>query len=110
MVCLIDAYFDKFLFSVISHPCASLYLSQWHLEDGKDLVVEVARYVTAEGMSDPAWDHYHAAGELTGVAPQLLVAGATQFSCDASLAAFSSMAAGRLTGLTTCLPAYAAPR
>jgi hypothetical protein len=41
-----------------------LYMAlQEHLEDGLPLDIEVARYLQHDSLADPAWEHYHAAGE-----------------------------------------------
>ncbi|KXZ53609.1 hypothetical protein GPECTOR_6g526 [Gonium pectorale] len=84
-------------------PPAAAKALQHQLEDQVPLVVEVARYVTAETHNDPAWEAYHACAPAPALVAQLVGAGATRGSAlGLALGPMPAGSKGRL-------PPYAPP-
>ncbi|KAG2434617.1 hypothetical protein HXX76_007512 [Chlamydomonas incerta] len=85
-------------------PPACRQALQYALEDGVPLVLEVARYVTAEGMADPAFEGYHAAAAAPALVAGLGTAGATEAAAEGL-----PLTAWAAAGAKACLPPYTAP-
>lgn len=75
---------------------------QTHLEAGKTLSLELARYVHNDAFLDNGWDAYHARAQLPA-SEALLEEGQLELALGSvALAAWDKSA-------TSCLPAYTAP-
>ncbi len=74
--------------------------TQGHLEDGRPLTLEIARYLTHDALQDTNWGMYHGRAELRGCTASLTEMGATRHKEQAALAEFPA-------GSASALPEYA---
>ena len=84
---------------------AFLTITQTHLEAGKPLVVEVARYIQNDAFFDNVWEPYHGMAWLSG-SGDLLEEGRLQLGLEAAPLLPWSTASGGGAAVVSGLPVY----